>query len=73
MNQYLQLLEELTKKLYDAILQTGSDHLLFDLVPTRSTYSANNLGCRDPPIARCKKERQMKIFPYRLLRRLHEI
>ena len=61
------------QKLYDAILQTGSDHLLLNLVPTRSTYSANNLRCRDPPIARCKMERQMKIFPYHLLRRLHDI
>ena len=61
------------QELFNAILQTGSDHLLFDLVPTRSTYSENNLRCRDPTIARCKMERPMKIFPYRLLRRLRDI
>lgn len=54
--------------LYQAITTSGETHLLYDLLPQRTSYATNILRPRHAGVAKTTNERDLRIFPSRFLK-----
>ena len=56
------------ERLYQKIIDVGEDHVLFNTLPKRTVYAASKLRSKLPPVVKSKSEKELSIFPHRLLR-----